>query len=422
MSDSPKGITAYWTPQLQEWILSVSCIAMITGMLFSRALLSFSMFILFLNTFQPDKLKQTWVMLKQSRFATCCILFFLTYIVSGLWSADTVNWAMLIKIKLPFIFLPFALLNTPFGDERFRRITTGGILMVLLMGMLYSLAPLIVDSHYLDDNLHLPSPMEGDYIRFTMALVFGIQFVFWFFLIKKKSPTSRLISVLLVLWALLATAYIHIQAAKSGLLCFYLLLVVFALSLFKGKKIWIAVAGLLLIAAIGATVVLVVPSLKKQVDMVTREQEIWESKDAAKFGATSTFVPRLLSYKIAASLIAQYPVLGVGAGDVKLEMDKVYHRDYPRIPVEARLLPHNQFICTALAVGIPLSLVLVAMLVAPMFDRRRNIFTVSTFLVSLLGMMIEPALETQYAVFVYLFFTLFWLELPFDKEKGRVAI
>lgn len=420
MSEPSKGITTYWTPQLQEWILSISCVAMIAGMLFSRALLSFSMFVLLLNTFHPEKLRQTWIIFRQSRFAICCCLFFLTYLVSGIWSQDSVNWAAFIQIKLPFIFLPFTLLNTPFGDERFRKVTTGGILIVLLGGMLYSLAPLIRDPHYLNRNLHLPSPLEGDYIRFTIALVFGIQFVFWFVLVKRKHAKAKREMVFLVLWAVLAVVYIHIQAAKSGLLCFYLLLGVFAVSLFRGKKIWLAVSGLLFVLALGVSAIFLVPSLKNQLDNVLREQQIWESKDASKFGSTSSFVPRLLSYKIAASLIAQHPVTGVGAGDMKLQIDKVYMRDYPSIPVEVRILPHNQFLCTALAVGIPMSLVLIAMLVAPMFDRRRNIFTISTFLVLLLGMAIEPMLETQYGIFVYLFFTLFWLEIPFDKEKGRV--
>ncbi|WP_118949758.1 O-antigen ligase family protein [Taibaiella helva] len=421
MSDAPKGITAYWTPQLQEWIVSVSCIAMIAGMLFSRALLSFSMLVLFLNTFHPDKLKQTWLTFRQSRFAICCILFFLTYLLSGLWSTDTVNWAQFIKIKLPFVFLPFTLLNTPFGDARFRKVTTGGILTVLLAGMLYSFAPLLSDPHYLSTHQHLPSPLEGDYIRFTMALVFGIQFVFWFFLIKGKSSFNRKQSIFLLLWALLATAYIHIQAAKSGLLCFYVLLGVFALSLFRGKRLWIAATGLVVAVGLGVASIFIIPSLRTQVNNALREQEIWEKNDAAKFGSTASFVPRLLSYKIATSLIAAHPVLGVGAGDMKLAIDNVYQHKYPGIPVVARILPHNQFICTALAVGIPLSLILIAMVVAPMYDRRRNIFTVSTFLVLLLGLLIEPMLETQYGIFVYLFFTLFWLEIPFDKERGRVA-
>lgn len=328
-----------------------------------------------------------------------------------------VNWAAFIQIKLPFIFLPFSLLNTPFADERFRKITTGGILLVLLGGMLYSFSPLLSDPHYLSTHPHLPSPLEGDYIRFTIALVFGIQFVLWLFLAKGRHAAGRAQMVLLVLWALLAIVYIHVQAAKSGLLCFYMLLAVFAFSLFKGRRKWIGIAGLLGMAVIGLISVFYIPSLKKQLNNIVYEQKVWESKDQSRFAQTSSFVPRLISYKIAAGLIARHPMTGVGAGDMKLQMDHVYERDYPSIPLYARLIPHNQFICTALAVGIPLSLILIAMLISPMLDRRRNIFTVSTFLVLLLGMMIEPMLETQFAIFVYLFFTLFWMEIPFEREK-----
>ncbi len=422
MPDHRKGITAYWTPRLQEWIVSVSCVAMIAGMLFSRAILSMSMIVLLLNTLHPDKIKDSWKTFKESRFAVCCILFFLTYVISGLWSADTINWVAFIKIKLPFVFLPFCLINVPFGDTRFRKFTTEGILLVLLGGMLYSFFPLLSDPHYLSSNVHLPSPMEGDYIRFTIVLVFGIQFVLWFFLMKERYASRKRELVLLSLWAILAIIYIHVQAAKAGLLCFYMLLVVFTLSLLKGKKIWIGITGLLGMIAIGVSGIFIVPSLKKQFTNAIYEQKVWEKQDTASFKATSSFVPRLLSYKIAGEIIAQKPLTGLGAGDIKNGMDAVYERDYPAIPIGARLLPHNQFMCTALAVGVPLSFILIAMLVAPMFDRRRNIFTVSTFLVMLLGMMIEPMLETQYAIFVYLFFTLFWMEIPFDKDKRKVPV
>lgn len=415
-----KGITAYWTPRLQEWIVSVSCIAMIAGMLFSRAILSISMIVLFVNTFHPEKIRNTWTTFKESRFALCCILFFLTYVISGFWSSDTVNWVDVVKIKLPFIFLPFSLVNAPFGDDRFRKVTTEGILLVLLAGMLYSFYPLLSDPQYLSTHAHLPSPMEGDYIRFTIALVFGIQFVLWFFLMKKKNAPGKKELVLLSLWALLAVVYIHVQAAKAGLLCFYILLVVFALSLFKGKRLWIRIAILPAIILIGVAGVFSIPSLQKQLMNTVRERKVWESQDATQFATTSSFVPRLLSYRIACGIIVCKPLTGVGAGDVKLQMDNVYERDYPAIPLTARLLPHNQFLCTALAVGVPLSFILIAMLIAPMFDRKRNIFTVSTFLIMLLGMAIEPMLETQYAIFVYLFFTLFWLEIPFEKNRNKL--
>lgn len=418
MFDRLNLLNRYWTSRSQEWIVAIACVAMIAGMLFSRAVLSISMVLLFLNALHPQKVRDNWKAFKESRFALCCILFFLTYVISGIWSADKPNWLAFIQIKLPFVFLPFSLINAPFKDDRLRKVTTGGVLLVLLGGMLYSAWPLLLDPGYLHYHSHLPSPMEGDYIRFTIALVFGVQFVLWFFLRKGYKSSGRKALALLVLWALLATVYIHVQAAKSGLLCFYLLLAVFLVSVLLQKERRVLGGSILLIILVaGASGFLFAPALKKQVANITYEQKVWDSQDAASFAQTSSFVPRLLSYRIAGDIIMQKPLTGVGAGDIKLQMDNVYERDYPAIPVAARLIPHNQFLCTALAVGIPLSFILLAMLLSPLIDRPRNIFTVSTFLVMLLGMLIEPMLETQYAIFVYLFFTLFWMEIPYNSER-----
>lgn len=411
-----KGITAYWTPQLQEWIASLCCIAMIAGMLFSRAVLSIAMIVLMLNALHPQKVRQGWTAFKKSRFAICCVLFFTGYLISGLWSTDMDSWLAVIQTKLPFIFLPFPMLNTPFADDRFRKFTTGGILVVLLAGMLYSFYPLITDPGFLLKGYHLPSPLEGDYIRFTIVLVFGIQFVFWFFLERRKKVVSKKELLLPALWALLAVVYIHIQAAKSGLMCFYALLIIFTIFLFKGKRRWIGFAIWAGIAAIATMAVFLVPAMNKQLENALYEQKVWNEQDKGKYTATYSFVPRLISYKLASEVILHHPLIGVGAGDMDVEMSNAYEKDYAQIPERIRLLPHNQFMCTALAVGLPLSLSLLGMVFSPLFDRRKNIFVISTALIMLLGLMIEPMLETQYGIFVFLFFTLFWMEVPLDRK------
>ncbi len=120
-------------------------------------------------------------------------------------------------------------------------------------------------------------------------------------------------------------------------------------------------------------------------------------------------MPRLVSYKIALELIWGQPLTGVGTGDVKAEIDKKYKAEYPNMIEFFRLIPHNQFIFTALVVGIPLSLTLVLMFFAPLMRQQRNIYVVATLLIMFVGLSIEPMLEVQNGVFVYLFFTLFWM-------------
>ena len=61
---------------------------------------------------------------------------------------------------------------------------------------------------------------------------------------------------------------------------------------------------------------------------------------------------RIESMKIGADIWLKNLWLGVGAGDLKMEMDKIYARDYPKISEANRRLPHNQFIWVLSTTGI----------------------------------------------------------------------
>jgi O-antigen ligase len=118
---------------------------------------------------------------------------------------------------------------------------------------------------------------------------------------------------------------------------------------------------------------------------------------------------RLISYDISARLIKEHPLTGVGAGDIMDEMQKGYDKLYPGTSEELKILPHNQFLTIGLAAGIPAMLLFIAWVFAPLKHIRKNrdgFFFFIVWLVLFLPMLVEPMLEIQYGVFVYLFFLL----------------
>jgi O-antigen ligase len=404
-------ILAWWTLPVQEYISCICCILMLVGFLFSRGLLSIAMIALLLNALHPARIRVCWTYFRQSPFALSCLLLFLVYFVSGFWSSDTSNWLGMLQIKLPFIFMPFAMFSLPLQQVRYRKLVLFAMLFVLLMGMLYGYSYLLTDPKYLSQQRHLPSPLEGDYIRFTIALVLGLQFVVYLLLERSVFHLKRYTKYLLAGWALVTILYIHLQAAKTGLLGFYLVVGVYLLFAFlKGKK-WLGILALTTVASLTVIAVFFVPSVNRQLREMAQEQKIWKADQTKQFHQTSSIVPRLVSYTIAADIIKEHPILGTGAGDLKDEMDKRYIADYPNIIQESRLLPHNQFICTAALAGIPLGLSVVILLISPLFRTRIRIYALVTMIVMALGFMIEPMLETQYGVFTYLFFTMIWVSL-----------
>ena len=118
---------------------------------------------------------------------------------------------------------------------------------------------------------------------------------------------------------------------------------------------------------------------------------------------------RLISYDIALKLTKENMAYGTGMGDVLDEMKKGYDRWYPQVLDHQRLVPHNQFMLVALGLGIVGLLVFCIWVCVPLGRLKQNregFFFFITWLVLLIPLMVEPMLEVQYGVFVYLFFLL----------------
>jgi len=409
----------YWNFNIKEWITLLSSMAMMLGFLYSRALLSIGMIALFVIALDPRVFKENWHRWKNNRFAVLCFLFFAAYLLSGLWSENLDRWQDSIQTKLPFLVLPFAMLSAPFGEKKLQRYIIYSVLIALLSGILYSSSFLLTHPQYLTNGAHLPSPAKRDYIRFTIAIVLGLQFVFYLFIKQKEFFLKKTEKILLITWSVFAVIYLHIEAAKSGLLCLYLLIGIYLL--FKCYKRYgitkiilamiIALAGLFIAAA-------TFPALKRQWHRLKMEKAIWESENTSRYNKVSSIVPRLVSFQAAFVVIKKHPFYGVGAGDLMQEMDKVYQSDFPFM--RTTLVPHNQLLCTAVILGIPLTLILILMLLAPL-RKRSDIYTISTFLIMVCGVSIGPIFEVQFGVFVYLFFTLFWMMAPGLKTTSTAA-
>jgi O-antigen ligase len=105
-------------------------------------------------------------------------------------------------------------------------------------------------------------------------------------------------------------------------------------------------------------------------------------------------------------------------------MDSLYLHQHPEIAENGRLLPHNQFLTVALGCGIPTMVIFMAWVLWPLSrigKNRQSFFFFIVWFLLLIQLMIEPALEVQYGVFIYLFFLLLHLQ-ELGKVKDKPAL
>jgi hypothetical protein len=149
-----------------------------------------------------------------------------------------------------------------------------------------------------------------------------------------------------------------------------------------------------------------IPTLEKRVWYAKHSYELLKS---GNLESGYSDLGRLISYKIAYKVIKNNPAAGVGAGDIGYEMNKGYERWFPKVPENFRLIPHNQFLIVCLGCGVITLAIFSVWVFWPLLwvrKRKNGFYLFITWLSLTLTLMVEPMLEVQYGVFVYLFFLL----------------
>ncbi len=385
-------------------IAIVCMIAMIAGFLFSRAVLSVSMMVLgvvVLWNISPKRwLQHKWWLLGVGWVGMYALTYF--------WCDDKAYWGRHMEVKLPILLLPLTFSFLPSFNTNQLRAFTFFCGLLLLGGVLYSTYPLFSHLDYYISQYHvahtLPTPAENDHIRFSLCIDL---FIVWCAYIWPKVQ-GRAIKILLAFLIATFSVYLHLLAARTGLLLWYLFIVLLAVYIGIRKKPAIGLALVFSITVTGFLLAKNIPTLSKRINYQFYTYQRYKEGD--KTGNYSD-IGRLISYDIAIKHIKQHPITGVGTGDMMAEMKNGYARWYPEVDEERQLLPHNQFLIVALACGIPASVLFILWVLTPLWllrlgSMRDKFFFFIVWISTFLPLLFEPMLEIQFGLFVYLFFLL----------------
>jgi hypothetical protein len=395
----------------------VCILGMFAGFLFSRAALSISMFLFGINAIRDvpprEWLRQKWWLLGLAWVAI--------FAVSGLWSEDKGQWNDHLQTKLPFLLLPLAFSYQPRFSGRQLRFFTISVAVMLLISAGYTISIFLSDPVYYINEYKvshmLPTLPKKDHIRSSMA---AALIVIWC-VYAWPQMTGKKMKLIVGSCVALLVVYIHVLAAKTGLLSFYLFLAAWGVYLSFGRQ---RLLGIAVIAAMPVVLFLAMRSLP-----TLRERFVYIGYTIFMYQHNERTdnlgdVARLVSYQLSGKLIAAHPMTGVGAGDMKHEMDAMYEHYYPQTDEHGRLLPHNQFLVVALGCGIPAMILFIVWVFWPLTKMQRNrqsFFFFIVWFILLIQLMIEPVLEVQFGVFVYLFFLLLMLQELGERAEKKVV-
>ena len=186
----------------------------------------------------------------------------------------------------------------------------------------------------------------------------------------------------------------HLLAVRSGLLATYALgMLAVAWLLWKPKAIRPAAALLAVLLVLPLLSYWFVPTFRFRFHNTT--YDVSRAADV-KSANNYSMVGRVYSWKVARTVIAEHPWVGVGPANLPAALAAVYRHKFPAIEAAAYLKPHNQGLYWLVSFGLLGTLAAAAAFYYPLLRhwRRPPPLLLAQYVVLSLSFLVEPTLET----------------------------
>ncbi|MCB0695257.1 MAG: O-antigen ligase family protein [Saprospiraceae bacterium] len=259
---------------------------------------------------------------------------------SGFQTEDWPYWWERLRIRLPFLILGLSGMILPGLPAR--RLHA---ILAMLLGFM-TLMCLGVGVNYLLHAAEIqlamqrgqPIPVPRNHIRFSMLLAMsllgGFELIRSRYIYRWKWERQAQILAVFFLFFML-----HFLAVRTGILAFYGGAVSIGLwYAIRFRRVWVPVAVLGGFALLVWSGYHILPSLKSKIDYMRYDLSMYQKGEGGLYADAG----RIVSLETGWKIFTRHPVFGIGAGNLRQEVNHIFASDYPQF-VEP-LTPHNQFL------------------------------------------------------------------------------
>lgn len=336
-------------------------------------------------------------------------LLLLIPLVSGLWSEDQAFWLERVRVRIPFVVMPWVFANwPPLSQRQYDGVLYALVWTMTLLGIGVCINYALHEEQILEAIEHgKPIPVPRHHIRFSLMVATAIITGAWLWMrgfvlyYAWERPLLALALVFLV-------GFIHFLSVRSGLAALYAG-ILFALAHWtwrtrRWKASLVVLAGIALLAW---SAFLMFPSMQEKWSYVAHDWQQYQHEDGANYSDSERWV----SLQAGWMLWKTNPWFGVGTGDLPREMARIVAMCFPE-HMQTFKLPHNQFVYVLASNGLLGLLGSLLAWLGLVWSAQHRHWLFGVFQVMLLmSCMVEYTLETSAGVAWSLFYSLwFWVD------------
>ncbi|MEN0006853.1 MAG: O-antigen ligase family protein [Bacteroidota bacterium] len=341
------------------------------------------------------------------------LVFFLVFF--SFWDiVDTSYWWERVRIKVPFLALGMLFMVLP----KLTEVEFKGLLYFLVF--LMTVTSLAVGVNYFMNMAEInelmkqghPMPTPRNHIRYSLMLALSVIAAFYLwqekFVLKYQWERPALLGATIFL-----LVFIHFLSVRTGILSLYI--AIFALAVRQAilwKKWWLIGLTALILSALPVVGYYTIPSFQTKINYMRWDLMQFREGKGEEYADSG----RLSSLVVGWELLQEQPLLGVGAGNLRIAVQERYKERFPKF--EQVHMPHNQFLFIAVGSGmLGLGLFIFAILFPFFYQKNLQHPILLTFYsISLVAFMLEHTIENSIGVGFFCFFLFLFLNVYNRRE------
>lgn len=407
---------------LRQYYCLLACIVMLGGMIFSKVLLSMGMIGLVMNAVFDRRIAHHFRRFRTNPALVGLTLIFFIFLISGLNSTNT-DWLIdRLRMKVPFLLLPFAVVAIPKFARReylallyFFLLLISGVCLCLTGWYVFHFGELTAAY-----RLGQVIPTPGMHIHFSLMTAFSVaiawelvrQGFYW-----RYPRFERGLQIGLLLFLII---FLHILAVRSGLVVLYLILTyLLGHYILSGRRYQTGLTIMLLLGGSIALAYQYVPTLRNKVDYTLYNLHMIRGKTNLSELSDSY---RVANVEAGIALGNAHPWTGVGIGDIRDETEAYLREHYPELAGPG-YMPQSQYVLTYAATGIIGLLCFMLFTSYPLWHRgnwRQPLFT-AFHLLAFSVFVFEQLLETQVGTAIYIVFAVLSIRSFMEEQADFLS-